>query len=55
MSSSMKDPTGSAKDISNTNTVKPTTKFYTVTAVCKETADENSPEREIEFMVRIGL
>jgi hypothetical protein len=55
VSGSMKDPNRDVQDISNTNTIKPTTKFYTVTAVCKETADESSPEREIEFMVRVGL
>lgn len=55
VSGSMKDPNRDVQDISNTNTVKPTTKFYTVTAVCKETEDPTSPEREIEFMVRVGL
>ncbi|WP_224361587.1 hypothetical protein [Hyalangium versicolor] len=30
--------------------------FYTVTAVCREDAtDLTSPEREIEFMIRVGL
>jgi Tfp pilus assembly protein PilX len=29
--------------------------FYTVSAVCRETADPASPEREIEFMVRVGF
>jgi hypothetical protein len=29
--------------------------FYTVSAVCRETADLASPEREIEFMVRVGF
>ena len=55
VSGSMKDPNRDVQDISNTNTNKPTTKFYTVTAVCKETDEETSPEREIEFMVRVGL
>lgn len=55
VSGSMKDPNRDVQDISNTNTNKPTTKFYTVTAVCRETDDVTSPEREIEFMVRVGL
>jgi len=55
VSGSMKDPNRDVQDISNTNTNKPTTKFYTVTAVCRETDDATSPEREIEFMVRVGL
>ncbi len=29
--------------------------FYTVTAVCKDTTTPNGPEREIEFMVRVGI
>jgi hypothetical protein len=29
--------------------------FYTVSAVCRETAELTSPEREIEFMVRVGF
>jgi len=55
VSGSMKDPNRDVQDISNTNTNRPTTKFYTVTAVCRETDDPTSPEREIEFMVRVGL
>jgi Tfp pilus assembly protein PilX len=31
------------------------TKFYAITAVCRETNDPGSPEREIEFLVRVGL
>jgi Tfp pilus assembly protein PilX len=31
------------------------TKFYAITAVCKESADPGSPEREVEFLVRVGL
>jgi hypothetical protein len=55
VSGAMKDPNRDVQDISNTNTNKPTTRFYTVTAVCRETDDPTSPEREIEFMVRVGL
>jgi Tfp pilus assembly protein PilX len=55
VSGAMKDPNKDVQDITNTNTNKPTTKFYTVTAVCRETDDVTSPEREIEFMVRVGL
>ena len=55
VSGSMKDPNRDVQDISNTNTNKPTTKFYTVTAVCRESDEPTSPEREIEFMVRVGL
>jgi hypothetical protein len=29
--------------------------YYAVTATCRETNDPASPEREIEFLVRIGL
>jgi hypothetical protein len=31
------------------------TKFYAITALCRETNDPGSPEREIEFLVRVGL
>jgi hypothetical protein len=55
VSGAMKDPNRDVQDISNTNTNKPTTKFYTVTAVCRESDDPTSPEREIEFLVRVGL
>jgi Tfp pilus assembly protein PilX len=55
VSGAMKDPNRDVQDISNTNTNKPTTRFYTVTAVCSESDDPTSPEREIEFMVRVGL
>ena len=55
VSGSMKDPNRDVQDISNTNTNKPTTRFYTVTAVCRESDEPTSPEREIEFMVRVGL
>jgi type II secretory pathway pseudopilin PulG len=55
VSSTMKDPNREVQDISNTDTHQPKTRFYTVTAVCRETEDLSSPEREIEFMVRVGL
>ncbi|WP_224250308.1 hypothetical protein [Hyalangium gracile] len=55
VSSTMKDPNREVQDISNSNTISPKTKFYTVTAVCRETDDPSSAEREIEFMVRVGL
>lgn len=29
--------------------------FYTVTAVCRDTLAPGAPEREIEFMVRVGI
>jgi hypothetical protein len=55
VSDAMKDPNREVQDISNSDTSKPKTRFYTVTAVCRETDDLASPEREIEFMVRVGL
>jgi type II secretory pathway pseudopilin PulG len=55
VSGAMKDPHRDVQDISNSSTHKPQTRFYTVTAVCQETDDATSPEREIEFMVRVGL
>jgi hypothetical protein len=32
-----------------------TAAFYTVTAVCRDTSIAGGPEREIEFMVRVGI
>jgi Tfp pilus assembly protein PilX len=55
VSNAMKDPNRNVNDISNKETNTQKTKFYTVTAVCRETEDPSSPEREIEFMVRVGL
>jgi hypothetical protein len=55
VSDKMKDPNRNVVDISNGDTNTQKTKFYTVTAVCRETEDPSSPEREIEFMVRVGL
>ena len=55
VSSTMKDPNRQTQDISNSDTLKAKTRFYAVTAVCRETQDVSSPEREIEFMVRVGL
>jgi hypothetical protein len=55
VSDKMKDPNRNVEDISNRDTTTGKTKFYTITAVCRETADPSSPEREIEFMVRVGL
>ncbi|WP_224364326.1 hypothetical protein [Hyalangium versicolor] len=55
VSSAMKDPNREVQDISNGDTSKPKTRFYAVTAVCREGEDVSSPEREIEFMVRVGL
>jgi Tfp pilus assembly protein PilX len=55
VSNAMKDPNRNVNDISNQDTNTRKTKFYTVTAVCRETEDPASPEREIEFMVRVGL
>lgn len=55
VSDAMKDPNREVQDISNNDTARPKTRFYTVTAVCRETDDPASPEREIEFLVRVGL
>jgi Tfp pilus assembly protein PilX len=41
--------------IDNNPGLKQGTKFYAITAVCRETDDPGSPEREIEFLVRVGL
>ena len=55
LANNVTNPYLNVDDGSNTSTVKPKTQFYTVTAVCLETDDPTSPEREIEFMVRVGL
>ncbi len=55
VSSMMKDPNREVQDISNGDAHQPKTRFYTVTAVCRESDESSSPEREIEFMVRVGL
>lgn len=55
VSSSMKDPNREVQDLSNGDTNKAKTRFYAVTAVCREGDETTSPEREIEFMVRVGL
>jgi type II secretory pathway component PulK len=55
VTSSMEDPNVNINDISSTVGTAGSTRFYIVTAVCRETADPSSPEREIEFMVRLGL
>jgi type II secretory pathway component PulK len=55
VSAAMQDPNRNVRDLSNGDTGQGGTRFYTVTAVCRETPDPSSPEREIEFMVRVGL
>jgi Tfp pilus assembly protein PilX len=51
----VQDANVNVEDISNKPGVSQSTKFYAITAVCKETNDPGSPEREIEFLVRVGL
>jgi len=56
VSDKMKDPYSGVEDISNRDTALKKTRYYFITAVCREKADDpSSPEREIEFMVRVGL
>ncbi len=55
VSGAMKDPNKGVNNINQTDGVPLQPKFYRVTAVCRETEDSTSPEREIEFMVRVGL
>jgi 3-hydroxymyristoyl/3-hydroxydecanoyl-(acyl carrier protein) dehydratase len=31
------------------------TRFYAITALCRELQQPGSPEREVEFLVRVGL
>ena len=31
------------------------TRFYAITALCRQTPEPGSPEREVEFLVRVGL
>jgi hypothetical protein len=51
----MNDPNKQKGDESNGPSPVGAPMFYTVTAVCSETNDPTSPEREIEFMVRVGF
>ncbi|HYH94323.1 hypothetical protein [Hyalangium sp.] len=55
VSGAMKDPNKGVNNMNQTEGVPLQPKFYRVTAVCRETNDQTSPEREIEFMVRVGL
>lgn len=51
----LQDPLINVNTIDNVPGNRQGTKFYAITAVCRETADPGSPEREIEFLVRVGL
>lgn len=51
----MEDPENQVGDISNVDTNQKRNGYFYVTVVCRETNDADSPEREIEFMVRVGL
>jgi hypothetical protein len=51
----MEDPDNQVQDISNRDTYKKKSGYFYVTVVCREDDEADSPEREIEFMVRVGL
>jgi hypothetical protein len=51
----VQDPTVNVEGIDQKPGNPQGTKFYAITAVCRETDDPGSPEREIEFLVRVGL
>jgi hypothetical protein len=53
--STVQDPNVNVEGIDQKPGNPQNTKFYAITAVCKETNDPGSPEREIEFLVRVGL
>jgi hypothetical protein len=55
VTSTMADPNVRINDATGSTGGTGGTAFYMVTAVCRETPDPSSPEREIEFMVRLGL
>ena len=55
VSNLMQDPSRDVQDISNGDSNKPKSRFSTVTATCRESDEPSSPEREVEFMVRVGL
>jgi Flp pilus assembly protein TadG len=55
----LQDPSVAVEDISNTTNTLGTTRFFAITAVCRET-NPNEPnarnaEREVEFLVRVGF
>ncbi len=51
----VQDPNSNVVDISNSPGQGGNTRFYAVTAVCRANNDPGSPEREIEFLVKVGL
>jgi type II secretory pathway component PulK len=55
VSSAMADPNSGVNSLNSGAGIAKGTAFYMVTAVCRETPDPSSPEREIEFLVRLGL
>jgi type II secretory pathway pseudopilin PulG len=53
--STVQDPNVNVEGIDQKPGNPQNTKFYAITAVCKESNEPGSPEREIEFLVRVGL
>ena len=51
----VQDPSINVNAIDNVPGNPQGTKFYAITAVCRETSEPGSPEREVEFLVRVGL
>jgi hypothetical protein len=53
--STVQDPNVNVESIDQKPGNPQNTKFYAITAVCKESHEPGSAEREIEFLVRVGL
>jgi cytoskeletal protein RodZ len=53
--STVQDPTVNVEGIDQKPGNPQGTRFYAITALCREAPEPGSPEREIEFLVRVGL
>jgi cytoskeletal protein RodZ len=53
--STVQDPTVNVESIDQRPGDPRNTRFYAVTALCRERPEPGSPEREVEFLVRVGL
>jgi cytoskeletal protein RodZ len=53
--STVQDPTMNVESIDQKPGTQQSTRFYAITALCRETPEPGSPEREVEFLVRVGL
>ncbi|HEX8703316.1 MAG TPA: hypothetical protein VF815_31050 [Myxococcaceae bacterium] len=53
--STVQDATVNVESIDQRPGNPQSTRFYAITALCREAPAPNSPEREVEFLVRVGL